>query len=162
MQTRKLELWVGSFVLAGIAAILVMIFQVADVKGLGSQSTYSVVAEFDNIGSLKVRAPVKVGGVVVGRVEQITLDRERLLPQVKLAIDHRYDQFPENSSVQILTSGLIGEQYVSLTPGFVFDDEQMLVDGDRIEDTKSALVLEDLIGQVLYSLGNSNDNKKEE
>lgn len=160
-QTRKLEFWVGSFVLAGICAILVMIFQVADVKGLGANDTYSLTAEFDNIGNLKVRSPVKVGGVVVGRVAAINLDRQRLLPQVTLAIDSRYDQFPETSSVQILTSGLIGEQYIGLVPGFVFEDEQMLQDGDRIEDTKSALVLEDLIGQVLYSVGGGSSNDKD-
>ncbi|MEL7293002.1 MAG: outer membrane lipid asymmetry maintenance protein MlaD [Pseudomonadota bacterium] len=155
-QTRKTELWVGSFVLAGICAILVMIFQVADVKGLGSSDTYTLKAEFDNIGSLKVRSPVKVGGVVIGRVTSIGLNTDSLLPVVTMAINARYDQFPETSSVKILTSGLIGEQYIGLTPGFVFDDEQMLVDGDYIEDTKSALVLEDLIGQVLYSVGGSD------
>ncbi|XAW89318.1 outer membrane lipid asymmetry maintenance protein MlaD [Vibrio sp. CDRSL-10 TSBA] len=160
-QTRKLEFWVGSFVLAGICAILVMIFQVADVKSLGSGDTYTLKAEFDNIGSLKVRSPVKVGGVVVGRVEDISLDKERLLPTVTLSIDSRYSQFPDTSSLQILTSGLIGEQYISLIPGFVFEDEQMLKDGDRIEDTKSALVLEDLIGQFLYSVGGSDDEKSE-
>ena len=152
-QTRKIELWVGSFILTGICAVLIMIFQVADVTGLGASDTYSVNAEFDNIGSLKVRSPVKVGGVVVGRVTAITLNRESFLPVVNMAINSQYDQFPETSSVHILTSGLIGEQYISLIPGFVFDDEQMLVDGDYIEDTKSALVLEDLIGQVLYSVG---------
>lgn len=160
-QTRKLEFWVGSFVLAGICAILIMIFQVADVKSLGSGDTYTLKAEFDNIGSLKVRSPVKVGGVVVGRVEDISLDKERLLPTVTLSIDSRYSQFPDTSSLQILTSGLIGEQYISLIPGFVFEDEQMLKDGDRIEDTKSALVLEDLIGQFLYSVGGSDDEKSE-
>ena len=156
-QTRKIELWVGSFVLAGICAILVMIFQVADVKGLGSNDTYTLKAEFDNIGSLKVRSPVKVGGVVVGRVSAINLNSESLLPVVTMAINSTYNQFPETSSVKILTSGLIGEQYIGLTPGFVFDDEQMLVEGDYIEDTKSALVLEDLIGQVLYSVGGSEE-----
>ena len=161
-QTRKIELWVGSFVLAGICASLVMIFQVADVKGIGSNDTYSLKAEFDNIGSLKVRSPVKVGGVVVGRVTDIGLDTENLLPVVTMAIGSQYDQFPETSSVKILTSGLIGEQYIGLTPGFVFDDEQMLVEGDYIEDTKSALVLEDLIGQVLYSVGGSDSAKEEE
>ncbi|MCG9680602.1 MULTISPECIES: outer membrane lipid asymmetry maintenance protein MlaD [Vibrio] len=161
-QTRKTELLVGSFVLAGICAILVMIFQVADVKGLGSNDTYSLKAEFDNIGSLKVRSPVKVGGVVVGRVTNIGLNTENLLPVVTMAISSQYDQFPETSSVKILTSGLIGEQYIGLTPGFVFDDEQMLVEGDYIEDTKSALVLEDLIGQVLYSVGGSDSAKEEE
>ncbi|MCG9577144.1 outer membrane lipid asymmetry maintenance protein MlaD [Vibrio tubiashii] len=156
-QTRKIELWVGSFVLAGICAILVMIFQVADVKGLGSNDTYTLKAEFDNIGSLKVRSPVKVGGVVVGRVTSIGLNSESLLPVVSMAINSTYNQFPETSSVKILTSGLIGEQYIGLTPGFVFEDEQMLVEGDYIEDTKSALVLEDLIGQVLYSVGGSEE-----
>ncbi|ENM5925091.1 outer membrane lipid asymmetry maintenance protein MlaD [Vibrio mimicus] len=161
-QTRKIEFLVGSFVLAGICAILVMIFQVADVKGLGSSDTYRLTAEFDNIGSLKVRSPVKVGGVVVGRVESITLNPKSLLPTVTLAIDSQYNQFSENSSLQILTSGLIGEQYLSLVPGFVFEDETMLKEGDRIEDTKSALVLEDLIGQVLYSVGGGSDKDKKE
>ncbi|ELV8623754.1 outer membrane lipid asymmetry maintenance protein MlaD [Vibrio cidicii] len=160
-QTRKTELWVGSFVLAGICAILVMIFQVADVKRLGSGDSYALKAEFDNIGSLKVRSPVKVGGVVIGRVSSIELNPQTLVPIVTLSINSRYNQFPETSSVQILTSGLIGEQYIGLVPGFVFDDEQMLKDGDFIEDTKSALVLEDLIGQVLYSVGNKEDPKKE-
>ncbi|KII77607.1 outer membrane lipid asymmetry maintenance protein MlaD [Vibrio renipiscarius] len=161
-QTRKTELWVGSFILAGICAILIMIFQVADVKGIGSSDTYTLNAEFDNIGSLKVRSPVKVGGVVIGRVTSITLNAESLLPVVRMAISGQYQQFPETSSVQILTSGLIGEQYIGLTPGFVFDDEQMLVDNDYIEDTKSAMVLEDLIGQVLYSVGGGNSESGEE
>ncbi|ELV8632205.1 outer membrane lipid asymmetry maintenance protein MlaD [Vibrio vulnificus] len=160
-QTRKTELWVGSFVLAGICAILVMIFQVADVKGLGSGNTYTLKAQFDNIGSLKVRSPVKVGGVVIGRVSDISLNPETLVPVVSMSINSLYNQFPETSSVQILTSGLIGEQYIGLVPGFVFEDEQMLKDGDFIEDTKSALVLEDLIGQVLYSVGNKDETKKE-
>ncbi|EGR1510523.1 outer membrane lipid asymmetry maintenance protein MlaD [Vibrio vulnificus] len=160
-QTSKTELWVGSFVLAGICAILVMIFQVADVKGLGSGNTYTLKAQFDNIGSLKVRSPVKVGGVVIGRVSDISLNPETLVPVVSLSINSLYNQFPETSSVQILTSGLIGEQYIGLVPGFVFEDEQMLKDGDFIEDTKSALVLEDLIGQVLYSVGNKDETKKE-
>ena len=157
-QTRKTELWDGSFVLAGIRAILLMIFQVADVKSIGSGNTYTLKAELDNIGSLKVRSPVKVGGVVIGRVSNITLNPDSLLPVVSLSINSQYNQFPETSSVQILTSGLIGEQYIGLVPGFVFDDEEMLVDGDTIEDTKSALVLEDLIGQVLYSIGGSGDS----
>ncbi|MDW2288115.1 outer membrane lipid asymmetry maintenance protein MlaD, partial [Vibrio sp. 1562] len=123
--------------------------------------TYTLKAEFDNIGSLKVSSPVKVGGVVIGRVSNITLNPDNLLPVVSLSINSQYNQFPETSSVQILTSGLIGEQYIGLVPGFVFDDEAMLVDGDTIEDTKSALVLEDLIGQVLYSVGGSDGSSKE-
>lgn len=163
-QTRKVEFWVGGFILAGICAILVMIFQVADVKSLGSGDTYLLKAEFDNIGSLKVRSPVKVGGVVIGRVESIDLDKKTLRPVVTMQIDDRYDQFPDTSSLEILTSGLIGEQYIGLTPGFVWGDEgEMLKNGDRIEDTKSALVLENLIGQFLYRVGNGDDkaNKTE-
>ncbi|EFP97947.1 uncharacterized ABC transporter, periplasmic component YrbD [Vibrio caribbeanicus ATCC BAA-2122] len=158
-KNRKIELWVGSFVLAGICAILVMIFQVADVKNLGSSDTYTLKAEFDNIGGLKVRSPVKVGGVVVGRVTNIGLNSDSMVPVVTVAINATYDKFPDTSSLKILTSGLIGEQYLSLTPGFIFDDEKMLQDGDYVEDTKSALVLEDLIGQFLYSVG--GDSQKE-
>ena len=158
-KNRKIELWVGSFVLAGICAILVMIFQVADVKNLGSSDTYTLKAEFDNIGGLKVRSPVKVGGVVVGRVTNIGLNSDSMVPVVTVAINATYDKFPDTSSLKILTSGLIGELYLSLTPGFIFDDEKMLQDGDYVEDTKSALVLEDLIGQFLYSVG--GDSQKE-
>ena len=102
--------------------------------------------------------------MVVGRVSDISLNPETLLPVVSLSINGNYHQFPETSSVQILTSGLIGEQYIGLVPGFVFDDEEMLTNGDVIEDTKSALVLEDLNGQVLYSIGGSDksDAKSEE
>lgn len=161
-QTKKIELLVGSFVLAGICAILVMIFQVADVTGMGSNDTYRVSAEFDNIGSLKIRAPVKVGGVVVGRVTDITLDAETLRPVVSIDIESRYNQFPDNSGLKILTSGLIGEQYLGLEPGFVWEDQtEMLKDGGKIEDTKSALVLEDLIGQVLYRVGNSGQSSEQ-
>ena len=161
-QNKKMEFWVGSFVMVGICAILIMIFQVADVKGLGSNDTYTLHAEFDNIGSLKVRSPVKVGGVVVGRVTSISLNPDNLLPQISMDVSADYQQFSETSSVQILTSGLIGEQYISLVPGFVFDDEEMLIDGDYVEDTKSALVLENLIGQVLFSLGGTDDKETKE
>lgn len=159
-QTRKLELWVGSFIVAGMGAILFMIFQVANITSLSAGKTYTLTASFDNIGSLRVRSPVKVGGVVIGRVNSITLDTETYLPRVSMSIDSQYHSFPETSSAHILTSGLIGEQYIGITPGFVFGDEnEILKDGDKIEDTKSALVLEDLIGQVLYSVGGSNDKK---
>lgn len=149
-QTRKIELWVGSFVIAGICAILLMIFQVADIKLFESKDTYLVTAEFDNIGSLKMRSPVKVGGVVIGRVSKIELDKTRLIPVVTMSINRQYDQFSETSSAQISTSGLIGEQYISIKPGFISEDIEMLQDGSMIEDTKSAVVLEDLIGQFIY------------
>ncbi|KXI23247.1 outer membrane lipid asymmetry maintenance protein MlaD [Photobacterium sanguinicancri] len=152
-QTKKTELWVGSFVLMGIIALLILIFQVADVKNIGSRDTYSLSAHFDNIGGLKVRSPIKVGGVTVGQVSSITLDGESYVPVVELTIDKQFGYFPETSSAAILTSGLLGEQYVGISPGFVDDDIEMLGNGDLIEDTKSALVLEDMIGQVLYSIG---------
>ncbi len=156
-QIRKQELWVGAFILAGIIAILIMIFKVANVSGLSSGNNYSLKAHFDNVGSLKVRSPVKIGGVVIGRVSAIDLDTETYTPLVTLTIDDKYGVFPETSSVEILTSGLIGEQYIGLVPGFVYDDIEMLSDGDFIEDTKSALVLENMIGQVLYSINSSEE-----
>ncbi|MEI8594665.1 outer membrane lipid asymmetry maintenance protein MlaD [Photobacterium sp. Hal280] len=156
-QNRQLELWVGSFVLAGIVALLVLVFKVADVKSFGSSESYDLKARFDNIGGLKVRSPVKVGGVTIGTVSNITLDTESYVPVVTLAIEKKYGYFPETSSAAILTSGLLGEQYLGLSPGFVDEGIVMLDDGDFIEDTKSALVLEDMIGQVLYSIGNDGE-----
>ncbi|MDO6706416.1 outer membrane lipid asymmetry maintenance protein MlaD [Photobacterium sp. 1_MG-2023] len=156
-QNRQLELWVGTFVLAGIIALLVLVFKVADVKSIGGAETYQLKARFDNIGGLKVRSPVKVGGVTIGTVSNISLDMETYVPVVTLAIDKKYGYFPETSSAAILTSGLLGEQYLGISPGFVDEGIMMLENGDFIEDTKSALVLEDMIGQVLYSIGNEGD-----
>ncbi|HIF9429009.1 TPA: outer membrane lipid asymmetry maintenance protein MlaD [Photobacterium damselae] len=157
-QNKRLELWVGAFVLAGIAALLVLVFKVADVKSFGSDETYTLKAHFDNIGSLKVRSPVKIGGVTIGRVTAINLDKHSYTPVVTLAIDKQFGYFPDTTSASILTQGLLGEQYVGISPGFVDDDVDMLKNGGLIEDTKSALVLEDMIGQVLYSIG--GDSKK--
>ena len=156
-QIRKLELWVGSFVLAGIAALLVLVFMVADVQSLGGNESYTLKAHFDNIGGLKVRSPIKVGGVTVGKITGITLDTETYTPVVTMAIEKKYGFFPETSSAAILTSGLLGEQYLGIMPGFVDEGIEMLADGDLIEDTKSALVLEDMIGQVLYSMGGDSE-----
>ena len=156
-QTKKLELWVGSFVLAGLAALLVLIFKVADVQNLGGSETYTLEAHFDNIGGLKVRSPIKVGGVTVGKVSSITLDTDTYVPVVTLAIEKKFGYFPETSSAAILTSGLLGEQYLGISPGFVDEDIDMLGEGDLIEDTRSALVLEDMIGQVLYSIGGDSN-----
>lgn len=156
-QTKKLELWVGSFVLAGFAALLVLIFKVADVQNLGGAETYTLKAHFDNIGGLKVRSPIKVGGVTVGKITDISLDTDTYVPVVTLSIEKKYGYFPETSSAAILTSGLLGEQYLGISPGFVDEDIEMLGDGDLLEDTKSALVLEDMIGQVLYSIGGDSN-----
>jgi phospholipid/cholesterol/gamma-HCH transport system substrate-binding protein len=145
---------VGLFVVLAISALLLLATKVVNQNMATSSSSYRLYAKFDNIGGLKERSAVKVGGVVVGRVERIQLDEYDFVPVVTMAIDSNYAAFPETSSVSILTSGLLGEQYIGLNPGFLLDedDEDMLLqDGEYIEDTKSALVLEDLIGQFLFS-----------
>jgi len=154
MTTRKLELFVGAFVALSIAALMLLALKVASTGVAGSDQSYRLVATFDNIGGLKVRSPVKVGGVVVGRVASIHLDPEQFQPVVTLQINSSYSNFPETSSLAILTSGLLGEQYIGLQPGFVDENVEILADGDRIEDTKSAIVLEELIGQFLFNRGN--------
>ena len=154
MNSKKVELMVGFFVALGIASLLFLTLNVAGSKVSGSGDVYHLKAKFENIGGLKVRSAVKVGGVIVGRVEAITLDLEDYTPVAVLAIDKHYDNFPDTSSLSILTSGLLGEQYLGLTPGFIDETVEILSDGDFIEDTKSALVLEELIGQFLFSQGN--------
>lgn len=153
MTTRKLEILVGGFIVLAMAAFLLLALKVADTGFGGTSQTYRLYAQFDNIGGLKVRSPVKVGGVVVGRVASIELDRVTYTPVVTLLINSDYNNFPETSSVAILTSGLLGEQYIGLLPGFVDDTVEMLIDGDTIEDTRSAIVLEELIGQFLFNRG---------
>ncbi|MCL6405295.1 outer membrane lipid asymmetry maintenance protein MlaD [Dickeya dadantii] len=158
MQTKKHEIWVGVFMLIALCAIVFLCLKVADLKSLGQQQTYRLYATFDNIGGLKARSPVKIGGVVIGRVADISLDTKTYLPRVAIDIDKRYDHIPDTSSLAIRTSGLLGEQYLALNMGF--EDEDMgtsiLKDGGTIQDTKSAMVLEDLIGQFLYKSGGSN------
>ncbi len=156
-QSKKLELSVGAFLLIGFAALLFLVMKVADVHSWGQTNTYTLHAQFENIGGLKVRAPIKVGGVTVGEVTGITLDSDTFLPQVTMAMNREFGSFPETSSASILTSGLLGEQYIGIRPGFMDEDIMLLDDGSFIEDTKSALVLEDMIGQVLYSLGGDQE-----
>ena len=165
MQTRKNEIWVGVFLLLALLAALFICLRAADITSVRTEPTYRVYATFDNIGGLKVRSPVKVGGVVVGRVSDITLDPKTQVPEVTLMMQKSAGEFSETSTLSILTSGLLGEQYVGLAPGFT-DEEMgtsMLKDGDMIEDTKSAIVLEDLIGKFLYSQSSDSksDSKKE-
>ena len=152
MPQKKLEIWVGLFVVAAIASFIVLAFSVAGLSFKGEGNSYTLQANFTNIGGLKPRAPVKLGGVVVGRVESISLDTKTYTPLVTLSMFEKQGFYPETSSLAILTSGLLGEQYVGIKPGFILDDTEMLGNGDVIEDTKSALVLEDLIGQFIYSI----------
>lgn len=148
MDRTLLDLWVGIFVAAGIAALFVLALKVGNASTtFNTGATYSLVAEFDNIGGLKVRAPVKSSGVVVGRVDDIQFDSKKFTARVVMNIDKRYE-FPRDTSVSILTSGLLGEQYIGVEAG---GDSAMLKDGDTIKLTQSAVVLEKLIGQFLYN-----------
>ena len=156
MVSKKIELLVGLFAAIGIAAFLMLALKVANSGISGNSETYQLYAKFDNIGGLKVRSPIKVGGVVVGRVSNISLDEEDYTPIVTLDLNVEYNHFSEATSVSILTAGLLGEQYIGLLPGFVDESIEMLRPGDFIEDTKPALVLEELIGQFLFSQGSGD------
>ncbi|HSW19377.1 MAG TPA: outer membrane lipid asymmetry maintenance protein MlaD [Ramlibacter sp.] len=147
MEKAKNDVWVGLFVLLGAVAILFLALQSANLLTLSFQPSYRVVAKFDNIGGLKPRAAVKSAGVVVGRVESINFDDKSFQAQVTLAMETRY-VFPKDSSLKILTSGLLGEQYIGVEAGA---DEKNLAQGDTISSTQSAVVLENLISQFLYS-----------
>lgn len=156
MSQKKVELWVGTFVIAAILSLAILAFSVAGLALRGEGSSYTLYASFSNVGGLKVRSPVRLGGVVVGRVEEISLNSDSYTPTVRLAMFSKNGFYPETSSLAILTSGLLGEQYIGIQPGFIDDDIEMLGDGDTVEDTKSAIVLEDLIGQFIYSINKDN------
>jgi phospholipid/cholesterol/gamma-HCH transport system substrate-binding protein len=147
MQRSKNDVWVGLFVLIGAVAILFLALQAANLLSLNFQSTYHVTAKFDNVGGLKPKAAVRSGGVVVGRVETLTFDDKSFQARVTLALESRY-AFPKDSSLKILTSGLLGEQYIGIEAGAA---DKNLVAGDVIASTQSAVVLENLISQFLYS-----------
>jgi phospholipid/cholesterol/gamma-HCH transport system substrate-binding protein len=147
MQRSKNDIWVGIFVLLGAVALLFLALQSANLLSLSFQQTYKVTAKFDNIGGLKPKAALKSAGVVVGRVESITFDDKSFQALVTLAIESRY-AFPKDSSLKILTSGLLGEQYLGIEPGA---DEKLLANNDKVSSTQSAVVLENLISQFLYS-----------
>jgi len=146
MERSMLDLWVGIFVVAGIAALVILAFKVGNMSSMGGGETYSITANFDNIGGLKPRAAIKSAGVVVGRVTAISFNNDRFTAKVTMAIEKNY-QFPKDTTASILTSGLLGEQYVGLEGG---GDEQMLKSGDSIRLTQSAVVLEKLISQFLF------------
>ena len=180
MNSRKLEILVGFFVALGILAFSMLALKVANSGISGSGETYTLNAKFENIGSLKTRAPIKVGGVVIGRVESIYVHPQEFLPVVNMSIDAQYlCRFSDTSSISILTSGILGEQYLGINPVIASDSAKQrclgedvansaqdqaiddlfgvqskaLASGDSITDTKSALVLEELIGQFLFNQG---------
>ncbi len=147
MKKTTLDYWVGFFVVLGAIALLFLALKVGNMSVFSFSRTYPLELTFNNIGGLKPRAPVKSAGVTVGRVARIQLDNKSYRANVRLYIDQRY-QFPRDSSARILTAGLLGEQYIGITPG---GDEQMLPSGGTITMTQSAIVLENLISQFLYS-----------
>lgn len=147
MNRRVYDFWVGLFFVVGLLAVAFLALRVSNVSGNGNAATYSLSASFDNIGGLKVRAPVKSAGVVVGRVADIQLDNKRYRALVTLQIDQRY-RFSRDSSAEILTSGILGEQYIGLAPGA---EETMLKGGDQITLTSSAIVLEQLISKFMFN-----------
>ena len=146
MHRKTIDVWVGLFVLLGVASLLFLALQAGNMSTISFSKTYAVTAKFDNIGGLKPQAPVKSAGVVVGRVGEITFDDKTYQALVRLDMEPGY-KFPKDSSLKILTAGLLGEQYIGIEPG---GDTQNLVEGDRINRTQSATVLEDLINQFIY------------
>ncbi len=147
MQRKSLDVWVGLFVVLGAAAIMFLALKVGNLSSMNFGPGYTLVARFDNIGGLKPRAAVKSAGVVVGRVESIGFDDKTFQATVALRMQAGV-QFPKDSSAKILTSGLLGEQYIGIEPG---GDEKNFVEGDRIKNTQSAIVLESLISQFLFN-----------
>jgi phospholipid/cholesterol/gamma-HCH transport system substrate-binding protein len=146
LVTKTVEFAVGVFVALGLAAFFMLAMKVSDVSSLGDDAGYVISARFDNIGGLKVRSPVTLAGVRIGRVTSIDIDLATYEAVVSMSILSRYDQLPEDSSASILTSGILGEQYIGIEPGGV---EDYLADGGSIQLTQSALVLEQLIGRFL-------------
>ncbi len=147
-KMNVIEIVVGLFVVAGIAALFMLAMKVSNLNTLGDEEGYILYARFDNIGGLKVMSPVRAGGVLVGRVVAIDYDQQTYEARVKMVIDPKYDKFPTDTTASIFTAGLLGEQYISLEPG---SEEAYLKDGDELAITQSALILEQVLGKFLYS-----------
>lgn len=187
-MSRKVEITVGLFMVLVICSVLFLCFRVTDPTSFASHNSYRVYAVFDNIGGLKVRSPIKIGGVVIGRVSNISLKSDNgdvYKPYVTMDLDAQYDKIPSSSSLSIKTSGLLGEQFIDINFGLDQNIEQeldaldaddasaptnnnvnkkpvYLIDGYVINNTKPAMVIEDLIGQFLYSAGGSSDKDKKQ
>lgn len=156
MQRKSLDVWVGLFIVIGVAALMFLVLKASNTGSLSFGKTYAITAKFDNIGSLRPQAAVKASGVVIGRVGEISFDDKTYQALVTLNMDEGYN-FPKDSSAKILTAGLLGEQYIGLEAG---GDEVNLAEGDKIARTQSATVLEDLINQFIYS--KAAEGKKDE
>jgi len=155
MNRRSMDILVGLFVLAGIAALFFLALRAANLGTFVVSDGYELRAQFDNIGGLKARAPVRSAGVVVGRVDSIGFDPQTFRADVRMSMESSY-RFPTDSSVKILTAGLLGEQYIGIEPGA---EEKTLGDGDTVQLTQSAVVLENLISQFLYGKASEGDAK---
>lgn len=151
MERTTLDLWVGAFVVAGVAALMVLALKVGNMSTYNTSKTYQVQAYFNNVGGLKPTASVRSAGVLVGRVSEIVLDRDRYEARVTMTIDESY-KFPKDTFANIQTAGLLGENYIAFLPG---GDEKMLKEGDVIKKTQSAMVLEDIVGQFIYGKADS-------
>lgn len=159
MQSKKSEICVGIFLLLTIVAGLFICFRVVNLQSVTRKASWTLHANFNNIGGLDINSPVRIGGVLVGRVTNIDLNSTTLLPEVTMAISNDYlGKISDSSSLSIRTQGLLGEQYLALNPGFSDPDlgTEMLKNGSTLSDTKSALVIEDLIGQFLYKTGDTS------
>jgi len=148
INRKSLELWVGLFVAAGILALAMLAFKVGNLTSADVMNSYKVTARFDNVGGLKVKAAVTMAGVRIGRVSAIAFDNKKYQALVTMDIDGRYQIIPKDSSASILTSGLLGDQYIGIEPG---GDDASLQSGDTFLRTQSALVLEKLVGQVIFN-----------
>ena len=153
-QTRSVEVGTGLFVLLGLAAIFFLTTQTTGSDNFSGDDVFSVTAEFENVGSLKDRAPVAMAGVTIGRVTGVRFVPETLIAEVTFEIDSRYDQIPDDSDASILTSGLLGSQYIGLQPG---GSDTFLEEGSQIQFTQSAIVIENLISKYLFNSGGDSE-----
>jgi phospholipid/cholesterol/gamma-HCH transport system substrate-binding protein len=158
LNKRIIELFVGLFMLMGIIAMFVLAFKVSGLNMYSSRGSFFVSAIFDNIGDLKVRAPVTIAGVRVGEVGNIDIDNRTFKAKVGLRIDKNQDKLPTDTTAKILTAGIIGANYIELIPGY---NDVNLKDGDLIIDTQPAIILENLIGQLIYRLSGDDKIKDE-
>ena len=156
MDRKTIDLWVGFFILLGFAALLILALRVGNLGAERVSATYTVTANFENIGGLKPKAPVKSAGVLIGRVTDIRFDNDKFQAVVSMTMDQRYS-FPKDTSASILTSGLLGEVYIGFDAGA---EDKKLVEGDKIKLTQSAVVLERLIGQFMFGKAQESTEKK--
>ena len=158
LQLKFLETAVGVFIAIGLASLLMLSMKVSNLSSLASDNGYVIKAHFLNIGGLKVRSPVKMAGVVIGRVTRIYIDNKTYDAVAEMSINEDFDNIPVDTSANIYTAGLLGEQYISLTPG---GDETFLKAGDQIKITSDAVVLERIIGQFLYNKASEGVENKQ-